>query len=103
MGRAQLGCAVYEVGEKGELLFDVAFVPAAIHQGDGARFPCLREGDGGRCVADVLAPGDDEERFEAREGPRACGEGIFDPRVSRRSAALALERETWCRRVRAGG
>ena len=30
-------------------------------------------------MADALASGDDEEGFEAGEGPRACGEGVFDP------------------------
>jgi hypothetical protein len=30
MGRAQLGGAVHEIGEKGEFSLDVAFVPAAI-------------------------------------------------------------------------
>ena len=66
-------------GEKSELLLDVAFVPAAIDQDHGAGFPRLREGDGGRGVADALAPGDDKEGFEAGEGPGACGEGVFDP------------------------
>jgi hypothetical protein len=79
MGRAQLGCAVYEIGEKGELLLDVAFVPAAIDQEHGPGFLRLRQGDGGRGVADALAPGDDEEGFEAAKRPRACGEGVFDP------------------------
>ena len=78
-GRAQLGGAVHEIGEKGQLSLDVAFVPAAIDQDHRAGFPCLREGDGGRGVADALAPGDDEEGFEAGEGPGACGEGGFDP------------------------
>ena len=78
-GRAQLGGAVHEIGEKGKLSLDVAFVPAAIDQDHRAGFPCLREGDGGRGVADALAPGDDEEGFEAGEGPGACGEGGFDP------------------------
>ena len=63
MGRAQLGGAVHEIGEKGELSLDVAFVPAAIDQDHGAGFLRLREGDGGRGVADALAPGDDEEGF----------------------------------------
>jgi hypothetical protein len=30
-------------------------------------------------VAEALAPGDDEEGFEAGKRPRACGVGVFDP------------------------
>ena len=30
-------------------------------------------------MADALAPGDDEEGFEAGKRPWACGEGVFDP------------------------
>jgi hypothetical protein len=29
-------------------------------------------------VADALPSGDDEEGFEAGEGPGACGEAVFD-------------------------
>ena len=79
MSRAQLGGAVHEIGEKGELSLDVAFVPAAIDQDHGAGFPRLRGRDGGRGVADALASGDDEEGFEAGEGPRAWEEGVLDP------------------------
>jgi hypothetical protein len=60
MGRAQLLGAIYRIGEKGKLSLDVAFVPPAIDQEDGAGFLRLCDGDGGRGVADALAPGDDE-------------------------------------------
>jgi hypothetical protein len=49
------GTAIHKIGEKGELSLDVAFGPAG--------FLRLRDGDGGRSVADALAPGDDEEGF----------------------------------------
>ena len=92
MGRAEFGCAVHEMGEKGQLLLDVTFVPAAINQDHRARRPSLREGDGRRGVADALASGDGEEGFEAGEGPGTEKESSM-PRASRTSAALALERE----------
>jgi hypothetical protein len=63
MGRAQLLGAIHKIGEKGELSLDVAFGPAAIDQDHGAGFLRLRDGDGGRSVADALAPGDDEGGF----------------------------------------
>jgi hypothetical protein len=78
MGCANLSRTIHEIGEKGELALDIAFVPAAIDQEHPAGFAHLGDGDGGRGVAGSHAPGDDKQGFEAGERPRAYGEGVFD-------------------------
>jgi hypothetical protein len=70
-------------GRRASFRPDVAFGPAAIDQHHGGGFLRLRDGDGGRSLADALASGDDEEGFEAGKRPRAC--------ASRTSAALAWQ------------
>src|ERR1700735_366888 len=78
MGRAQLGCAVYEIGEKGEILLDVAFVPAAIDQEHGPGFLRLLRGMAGEAWPRRLRRATTRRALKQESG-RACGVNVFDP------------------------
>ena len=92
-GRAQLGGAVHEIGEKGKLSLDVAFVPAAIDEDHGDGFPHLREGDGGRGVAvhDLGTNGSDPVDYPDTAGAVAI-------QVARKERGRALATSEPCRR-----
>src|SRR5208337_689661 len=78
MRRAEFDALVHEIGELRELLLDVAFGAAAIDHEHLPRLLHFGDGDGWRGVAEALSPGDNEERPEAGNRPRAVGEGLFD-------------------------